>query len=88
LAFGVIDKVDGIWDKRDMGKPSRHKLLKQYKEPGPRLATLLASGVVWIEDGAYVGKATDEVVVNLGMVGFCEGPLEGYLEAYPGPSDW
>ena len=56
-------------------------------EPGPRLQALMDAGSVWAEDGAYVGKASDGVIVQIGNVGH-EDTVEMYLISNPTPHHW
>jgi hypothetical protein len=62
-------------------------MARSPKRTFPTLAALLAQGTVWCEDGSYVGKAADGVVVSVGTVG-CEKQTESYLSANPTPADW
>lgn len=52
-----------------------------------RLDQHLRLGTIFVENGQYIGKAADGTEVFLGTVGD-EASLEGYLSAYPQPSDW
>ena len=52
-----------------------------------RLKELMESGIIWIEDGTYIGMASDGVEVQLGIVGE-EKRLEKYLEACPETNQW
>lgn len=53
----------------------------------PTLAALLKAGTVWQEGSAYVGRASDGVVVQVGDTINIAG-TERYLSARPNPKDW
>lgn len=55
--------------------------------PTPILEGLEAKGIVWMEDGKYVGRASDGVVVDLGYAGYRE-EVERYLNDHPTPDTW
>lgn len=61
--------------------------MTQNHTPGPLLSELLSRAVVWVEDGTYIGRASDDVEVQLGMVGD-EDRMERYLTACPTPESW
>ena len=51
----------------------------------PLLSALIDEGTVWTEEGYFVGRASDGVVVLLGEY---EKDVEGYLREYPSPERW
>lgn len=53
----------------------------------PVVDEALKEGKIWVENGEYVGRASDGVIVNLGAVG-CEANLTLYLIIRPDPKDW
>ena len=53
----------------------------------PRLTKHLADKVIWVDGYEYFGKASDDIVVNIGMVGR-EDQVEKYLNNNPEPKDW
>ena len=51
------------------------------------LDALIAAGTVWVDDGEYVGRASDGTEVSLGYVGD-EPAVARYLAANPTPERW
>jgi hypothetical protein len=52
------------------------------------LAKLIDAGLIWLDDQTYVGRASDGVVVQFGLLGMDEQHIEHYLSDYPGPENW
>ncbi len=61
--------------------------MKQDTATLKTLKALLLKGTVWIEDDEYLGRASDGVVISLGVVGH-ESGAERYLRANPIPDKW
>lgn len=53
----------------------------------PILNALINSGVVHVEDGYYVGKASDGEWVTIGWTGDTDD-AERYLKDHPTPDTW
>lgn len=82
LADGCVEKL---------GMKSKFLPIKELekinKEPTPILDKFLDDGIVWVEDGEYVGKASDGTVVSLGNF-HDPGIVEIYLKHNQDPSNW
>jgi hypothetical protein len=55
--------------------------------PTPTLDRLKAEGLVWVENGEYVGRAADGAIVSVGSI-HDEVGTERYLRAHPSPEQW
>jgi hypothetical protein len=54
----------------------------------PILDKLLSDGLVWLEGGEYVGRATDGVVVRLGEFGEEEIMEVYFADGFANPETW
>lgn len=53
----------------------------------PTLRAMLDAGTVWLEEGCYVARAADGVIVQVGSIGG-ERATDDYLRANPTPGAW
>lgn len=53
----------------------------------PLACALVAKGLIWEDNGDYVGKAADGQEVAIGVVGY-EDNVEEYLKDHPTPESW
>lgn len=70
---------------------SENEVLSESLEepPGKRIfESLKKEGIIYLDDGVYVGLAHDGVAVQLGTKGYDEEALYRYLESNPSPQQW
>lgn len=83
--FGTRCALSADMPKLSGSKLTRYNAAKTI--PTPLLDSLLASGVVWVEGSDYIGRASDGVVVSIGIVGM-ERTAEDYLKIHSTPDTW
>jgi hypothetical protein len=68
---------------------TEQQTMSRAKKPAltPTLDKLIADKLVWVENGAYVGRASDGTIVQVGCVGY-EESAERYLINNPSPEQW